>query len=74
MKQQPWVTSLDLGGLVSINDSAMCSLAETCLPLTSLDLRGCSSLTMDSVRTVRFRLKSLQHFVPPPCAGRPPFA
>jgi hypothetical protein len=73
-KQQPWVTTLDLGGLVSISDTAVISLAETCSPLISLDLRGCSALSMDCVQTVRFRLSNLQHFVPPPCAGRPPFA
>ena len=73
-KLQPWVTVLDLGGLVAINDAAVCAMAETCAPLTSLDLRGCSALTMHSVQTVRFRLKQLQHFVPPPCAARPPHA
>jgi len=72
-KQQPWVTSLDLGGLVTITDAAVCLLADTCHPITSLDLRGCSALTLDCVATIRFRLR-LQHFVPPPCAGRPPFS
>ena len=72
-KQQPWVTSLDLGGLVTMTDAAVCLLADTCHPITSLDLRGCSALTLDCVATIRFRLR-LQHFVPPPCAGRPPFS
>jgi hypothetical protein len=69
---QPWITSLDLGGLISISDAAMFEVAATCTPLKSLDLRGCSSLTMDCVRALRLKLVNLQHFVGPPCASKLP--